>query len=307
MSINPNENPHLESLQRKLVALRDDVRSVVRGYKLGLLLYGAPGIGKSWTIRDELEKLQVAYRELGIITPRALFEHLQRFPHDFLLIEDNESLLADSRTASILRTALGVSDRDPNTGRYHPRHLEWDTARGSEEAMFDGGVIMVQNGRPSQSPQSLAIQSRIITRHLSVSSDELAALMRHLAATNPPTIMGYRMTSEECSEVAAFLIRESLRSRQVLNMRLLEHAYEYYVQDQHDGSDQHWQDRVVAQLTGCFAQTPRHNVDMSGRTQREKHERLLGVVRQILADEQDPTERVAVSYTHLTLPTNREV
>lgn len=294
--MDPEENPHphLEAFKIKLMALCDDVHSVVMGIIAGLLVWGSPGNSKSWTIKDKLRKLKVAWREpSGTMTPRALYLQLQQYPDDVHLIEDQETLLADPKALSILRAALWTTERDSsNNGRLPARAVHWETARGPEVTIFGGGIILVQNAAPPQTPQSLAIQSRMLTRHLTASTDEMAAWMRHLAVTCPPTILNYPMTTAECSEVAEYLISESLKLQQPLNLRLLDIAYGFYVQFQIGESAQHWHDRVAAQLTKRFSKSPLHPVDDSGCTALDRLERDRAIVIKILDETSDPQEQV---------------
>jgi len=284
----------LETIQKKLIGLHDDVRSVALRYIAGLLVWGAAGIGKSWNIKAVLRMMGVAWREFsGTMTPRALFDQLQRFPEDIHLIEDQESLLSDPKTLSILRPAMWTSERNVGTGgRIPDRELSWSTARGSEVVTFGGVVIIAQNSRPPQTPQSIATQSRMLVRNLTVSTDEMAAKMRDVATTTPPTIRNYMMKSDECNEVAEFVIAESLSRERPLSMRLLDIACSFYVQFQFSESAQHWHDRVVEQIAERYPKSHRHPPDESGRKRPERQLRDRESVRQILRETSDPVEQL---------------
>src|SRR4051812_5918042 len=94
MTTKRTSDPHLESMQRKLVGLRDDVVGVALGYQSGLFTWGPPGTGKTWTIKSQLREMSVAWSEpTGAMTPRALFQHLQRHPTEVTMIEDQEGIL----------------------------------------------------------------------------------------------------------------------------------------------------------------------------------------------------------------------
>lgn len=90
----PGDDPHLASIRVKAAMLRDKVRAVFLGYKTGILIWGGGGAGKTWTVEDEAREMRVALRRAtGVLTPRGLYERLQRYPEDVHLIEDNEQLL----------------------------------------------------------------------------------------------------------------------------------------------------------------------------------------------------------------------
>ena len=52
----------LASLEKKLDMLRDLVTAVAKGFKTGLFLYGSGGVGKSFNVLRQLEKLEVGYQ-----------------------------------------------------------------------------------------------------------------------------------------------------------------------------------------------------------------------------------------------------
>jgi hypothetical protein len=287
-------SPHLESMQKKLVGLRDDVISVALGYHSGLFAWGPPGTSKTWTIKSQLRDMSVAWSEpTGTMTPRALFQHLQRHPTEVTLIEDQEGILRNPQCLSILRAALWTTDRDPTgRGRIPEREVQWNTARGQERVPFGGGIIITQNSPPPQTEEVAAVLSRVITRHLTASTDELVALMRHISASSPPTILRYRMTVEECGKVAEFVIAQSLERGRRPNLKLLDIAYSFFAQYEQGDSAQHWEDRVVAQILERAPRDCVHEVDLTGATRRERQERDRDIVRQIMDETPDPNEQV---------------
>ncbi len=286
-------NSNLQSMKTKLAALRDDIRGIALGYFAGLLLWGPPGTSKTWTIKETLRAMGVAWREpIGTITARALFMQLQQFPSDIHLIEDQESLLSDAQAQSVLRAALWTTER--TDGRIPDRVIHWDTARGGETLIFSGGIIIVGNVQPPQTQQGFALLTRVLKRELTASTDELCALMRDLASTNPPTIMGYRMSVEESLEVAEFVIAESLTSNTPLNLRILQIASALYVQFQLGDCVQHWHDRVIAQIAGRFAKSPRHGVDLNCGTRLEAQERDRKIVSQIIVETDNAKEQLTL-------------
>ena len=59
--MNIEDTANLEILNRKLILVRDNVRSVAMKYNHGFFLYGAGGTGKSFTVTTELENLGTRY------------------------------------------------------------------------------------------------------------------------------------------------------------------------------------------------------------------------------------------------------
>jgi hypothetical protein len=46
MGLSPTDRIHLDNLEGKLQIIRDRIRSIARGYRNGLYLWGEGGIGK---------------------------------------------------------------------------------------------------------------------------------------------------------------------------------------------------------------------------------------------------------------------
>ncbi len=68
----------LASLEKKLQMLRDLVTAVAKGFKTGLFLYGSGGVGKSYNVLRQLEKLEVGYQLFnGRMTAKGLFRAMK--------------------------------------------------------------------------------------------------------------------------------------------------------------------------------------------------------------------------------------
>jgi hypothetical protein len=286
-------DPHLANLEKKLQLLRDDVASVALGYHTGMLVYGVGGIGKSFTVAAQLRAMNVMVRSnTARMTGRALFDHLRQFPDEIFLIEDNEPLLRDRAAVGVLRSALWASPRaEPGGNRVPDRSITWFTARGNEEFIFSGGIILVMNSPPPRTPEVDALLTRIPAVEFQISDAEMAAHMRHLAATAPPRIVGHDMTADECAAVCEFVIKEATDRNHRLDIRLLYNAYNLFVQYQQGDSGAHWQDRVLA-VINRRAPRFRHAVDSSGATRLDRFTRQRVIVREILAATPVRTEQV---------------
>ena len=79
--MNIEDTANLEILNRKLILVRDNVRSVAMKYNHGFFLYGAGGSGKSFTVTNELENLGTRYElHNADMSAAGLFETLQAHP-----------------------------------------------------------------------------------------------------------------------------------------------------------------------------------------------------------------------------------
>src|SRR5262249_34617176 len=130
----------LASLERKLCLVRDRVTAVARGFATGFYLYGAGGIGKTYTVRSHLDAIGVGSKPYTArMTAKGLFLALGKAPDAVHLLEDMERLTKDQDAQGVLRSALWAH---PGTDRV----ITWTTAAGGEESVvFRGGIIILAN------------------------------------------------------------------------------------------------------------------------------------------------------------------
>src|SRR4051812_3906087 len=90
----PEGQQQLAQLEAKLQMVRDRVTTVAKGYATGLYLHGEGGVGKSYTVLQELERLRAKFVMFNSrMTGRGLFNKLEEFPNSIHVLEDMESLL----------------------------------------------------------------------------------------------------------------------------------------------------------------------------------------------------------------------
>src|SRR3954470_6991618 len=76
--LSPRDVKHLAALEPKLQLVRDYVFQVVEGLSTGMYLFGEGGIGKSFTVLSELERLKADYKLYNSrMTGRGLFNALE--------------------------------------------------------------------------------------------------------------------------------------------------------------------------------------------------------------------------------------
>lgn len=238
---------YLEQYEAKLQLVRDYVRGVALRYSAGFYLHGAGGISKSFTVLGELEKLGVSFKLFNSrMTGRGLFDTLQQYPDAVHVLEDMERVVNDRDAQGVLRSATWSQKTKEGKQK---RVVTWATARGVDQFVFAGGIIMLSNRPLDDLPELRAIQTRISYLELQVSESEIAALMRKVAGG------GFHhgqqaMTPEECLGVCEFLIGESKSLLCHLDMRLLDNSFRDYLQyrDGHSASD--WKTLVAARLHG---------------------------------------------------------
>jgi hypothetical protein len=264
---------HLQQLEAKLQMVRDRVTAVVRGYATGLSVYGEGGVGKSYTVLEQLRRLKSDFVLFNSrMTGRGLFDQLAKYPSAVHLLEDMEPLLRDRGAQGVLRSALWAQRRPGATGPLE-RPVTWTTFRGDLEFVFIGGIILIGNRPIDDVPELRAVRTRIACLHLEVTAHELRAKMRQVAAKGY-SHDGKRLERAACLEVCEHLIEQSLSLRRSLDMRLLVNSFHDRLQWEEKDARCHWKDLVAARLRE--RPTAQNGVPIS-RDGRKKNEQMIVV------------------------------
>ena len=219
---------HLKDLDAKMAIVRDRTGSVALRYTTGFFLYGEGGVGKSYSVIHELERLKVDYKiHNSRMTGRGLFDVLAKHPD----------------STHVLRSALWGQVKDGKQQRV----ITWNSLRTALRCHFDGGIIIVSN-RPLRSvPELNALGTRINPTQLHVTQQEAAALMRKIAGDG--YLLNDRSLSPEgCLEVAEFVIGESLSADRQLDLRILLNSFGDRIQFEHGEAEADWKELVVSRL-----------------------------------------------------------
>jgi hypothetical protein len=250
----------LGELDSKMAVVRDRTRSVVLGYTTGFYLYGDGGVGKSYAVLSELDKLEANYKVYNSrMTGRGLFDALCEFPDSIHVLEDMEALFDDRMAQGVLRSALWgqVKDGKPLRG------VTWRSHKNDLRFQFNGGVIIISNRPLSDLPELNAIATRINPTQLQVSDQEAGALMKHIASKGHQT--GDRnLTPEACCEVAEFIIGEANSANRRLDLRLLVNSFGDRLQFEQNMTEAHWKELVASRMQERVCETRRSRAAQVG-------------------------------------------
>lgn len=283
-----DDQHQLAQMESKLQLVRDRVVAVAMGYATGLYLYGDGGVGKSYTVLEELQRLRSDFVPFNSrMTGRGLYDQLEKFPSSVHVLEDMEGLFRDKGAQGVLRSALWAQAKDGSTGQLE-RPVTWITHAKDHEFIFTGGIIVIGNRPIDDAPELRAVKTRIACLHLEVTGPELQALMRHVAGKGYDHA-GIRLEPAACWEVCEYLIQESLSLSRPLNMRLLINSFNDRVQWEEADANCHWKDLVAARLRERPTTLP-NSVVPGSRVARKQQQ--YEIVAEILAASQSPPEQV---------------
>jgi hypothetical protein len=278
----------LASYEKKLHLLRDHVVAVALGYATGLVLWGPPGVSKSYTVTQELDRLTANYiLSNSHITGYGLFKKLQMYPDAIHLIEDNEQLGHDKNAVGVLRSALWGQRPLGDTGPVE-RWVTWAADGEYAKILFTGGVILVSNEPLLDRPALQAVKSRVRSMCLQPTNDEVRALMRAIATRGYEHENGERIDAEECMRICEFVIAQYLSLQQPLNLRMLIKAFSLYLQWEEGHATVDWRDAVAADVRDRPTWF-RHELSLCSRAERKRRE--LEIAREILGQTEEAVER----------------
>jgi len=215
----------------------------------GLYLFGRPGTGKTFTVRETLEKFDVpyAYRNARL-TPMGLFELIGEHNDQVIVLDDMSYLFEKSESLNILLAALGNQPNGERIIRYKRQHYD-------AMISFTGGIIALSNMELHKKELQQALESRVNCLSFDPNEEEMEALILKIAEDG---YAAYNMTADECVEVAEFTIEESKKYERRLDLRnLLDKAYADYHQHRLKRTPLHWKDLIRSTLSQK-AESSRH-------------------------------------------------
>jgi hypothetical protein len=255
---------------------------VAKGYKCGYYLYGAGGLGKSFTVLRHLENSDVPYLLYNSrMTARGLFQTLHNAPDATHVMEDIERMTRDPDAQGVLRSAMWAQPG-------HDRVVTWTIATGSVRFVFRGGLILISNRPLADLPELRALATRIEVHRFEVSDAELTALMRDLAAKGHRVQDKLVITPEECVAVTEYLLKECRSAGCPLDLRLQQKSFQTYLQFAGDCSVSHWEDLIAASVREATCHF-RHEVNTASPEAKKAKRR--NVVREVVAATADAKEQ----------------
>jgi hypothetical protein len=245
--LTPTDQESVAAFDGRLQIVRDRTKGVAMGWNNGFYLWGAGGISKSWTVVDELHRLEeeglASYRITNSrMTAKGLFELLEEFPFHVHVLEDMESLCVSPNAAGVLRSALWSTNPDCRQ-QHEERLITWRVGSYIHEFIFTGGIILIMNEPLDDLPALRAVKTRIPHLHLQPTNAELRAKMREVS------LRGYRhgsgvLTPEECMEVCEYVIRKCDAAGRNYDLRMLIGGFRDRLQFQAGDSVYHWEEMV---------------------------------------------------------------
>jgi len=240
LKLSEEDARHLEALAEQHKIIRSRVHQVAMGMYGGYYLYGPGGLGKTYTVRDELDKHGITPEPIdGRVSALALVQALRKFPESVHLVDDCESLLDDKQARNILRQALWSQ----STKWPMERPIRWNVHKRRLNFVFTGGLIITANRALADIPELNAVKDRIPYNEFVASFAEVVALIRSVA------LKGHEHAGPaECLEVAEHIIARSRELGRSLTMRNYLSGMKDYLYWRNGGGGPHWKDLIASSL-----------------------------------------------------------
>ena len=145
MTLSTEDHAALDRFEQRLQLIRDRTRGVAEGWATGFYLWGGGGISKTFTVKEELDRLKAHYVLTNSrLTGRGLFDLLSDYPDSVHVLEDMERMCLDPNAAGVLRSACwGQKGKTPK--QHQERLVTWRAFKTKLQVVFTGGIILVQN------------------------------------------------------------------------------------------------------------------------------------------------------------------
>lgn len=204
VSVSFKEDPSIKDAQKQIEVERDKpdiafkkmqqyVKMVIKGTQPSVILCGAPGIGKTYRVKQQLKAAGYDMNGTNTIkgkcTPRQMYMTFydNKAKGDIILIDDADGLVgpkAPEDCINLLKAALdSTSDDEGRLVSYRVSgDLKDDEGVPVPKSMyFNGGVIVITNYSVGQ--LDTALRGRSFTQSLDFTTEELLEIIRGLMPT----------------------------------------------------------------------------------------------------------------------------
>lgn len=212
------------NMQKKFEALESMVDIVAHGESHGLLVLGAGGIGKTYSVESVLNKSHTKYIKMnGYVSHTALYNFLYVHRKDICLIDDADSVFDDVTPLNILKAVLDTNET---------REVSWLTPSPAITApstfRFQGKAIFITNISLDKIKKSVPHMEALLTRILFVNFEVSRADIMDRMTSIAKNCEYKNIQRSDRMRVLSF-IKQNVEAIRDLNLRTLIHAYDVFL------------------------------------------------------------------------------
>lgn len=207
--LSADSRPPMRSVSELFASLRELTMVVGEKHANSLMVRGAGGTGKTYTVQETLKTARIPFEVLrGYSTPVALYNTLYANRTALVVVDDCDDVFSDLTGLNILKAVLDS---------YPIRTVSWNSMGNAAAVLqfnFEGQVIFVSNMSLAKlSTHMQALMTRILVLHMDLTVEQILQYLGLIRKTP------YKATSEsERYRVFAFL-REHQAEIPNLNFR----------------------------------------------------------------------------------------
>ena len=189
------------------------VKTVIKGLQPGVVLCGAPGVGKTYRVLQQLKANGYQHgKNLAIIkgrcTPRQMYLTLYEYKSkgNMILIDDADSLIgpkAPEDVINILKAALDSTSDDEGrlvSYRISGKLLDDEDQPVPKEHYFNGSMIVITNYSAGQIDS--AIRNRCFVQSLDFTTEQLLDIIKKIM----PAIAPQKLSSQSKMKAYEYLV-----------------------------------------------------------------------------------------------------
>ncbi len=252
----------LERVNKRFGILNRITNGVINGHIRSSVVFGAPGVGKTYSVEQELEHSVVQKRLnnytiiRGTCSAIGLYQALYATRDGgVVVLDDSDSVFGDEEAFNILKTALDSTNRrviswfKNSSKMYDPDTIDATTIISEDDRMpkrfdYEGGVIFITNidfrekiaAQTKMSPHFEALFSRSLYLDLTLKSKRARMLrIEDVFFKSMKTLE--KLSDEQANEIFMY-VKDNADRLNELSLRTVKHICNLY----HLGSD--WKEVV---------------------------------------------------------------
>jgi hypothetical protein len=226
----------LELVKSRFAVMSRQMHAVVAGKRRSLIISGAPGVGKTYTIEEILAKAKedgkTRYHLVhGTMTAINLYRMLFRYKNanDVLVLDDSDSVFTDETAMNILKAAVDTSKTrilsyfsDSFSGAELGGE-EGESGDIPQEFIYEGSIVFITNldfdayiaaGSTKYTKHMEALMSRSLYLDLRIHGRrELALWIGHVLRSAKVLQVDYNLSEKSVAEILTYLIKHQNRVR----------------------------------------------------------------------------------------------
>lgn len=223
-----------KDIEHRFSVMNKMTDAVVKGRLKGMILAGAPGVGKTYELEEKLSKAfragDINYVKVGgAITGKGLYELLweHKEKNDVVVLDDCDRIFGDEDGVNVLKHALDTGDK---------RTISWMTASGFGDSdipksfVFRGSIIFISNlnfdnmaaGNTKMAPHIKALLSRSLYLDLGVHTNEEIMIRIEQVVKKADVLEGKDVSEKQKTEILKW-VRTNHKALRSLSIRTVLH------------------------------------------------------------------------------------